>query len=873
MTDSIRWRARTLAVLAVLVAAFAPGGRAQEPGSTAERTRELSRRIHAEVERQRFADRRLDAIVAGFEGLVVDLRSNGLLEEGRADELVGLGRALGGVSDEHVALAIDHLRAARKQLLAPRTHLEKADGEIETIIRMLTELLRRVQALQAVETLQREIREILRAEEQVHAESKNLGKEAFEGTLDDERRVDDATTTQRQIARRVEALERPLGDALEGTTDPQEKARIEEARDLLEEQQVAAELDAAAGSISEEEFLGAVLGQKSALETLRDVERLIDPGADLRALTDTRDQLAAILAEQQDLRGLTESSRAEEFDAHRQDLQVEQHEIGQDLAEVDPSVVGSPSSDADPDADPNASASADPNASPNADPNASPNADPNASPSADPNASPNADPNASPNADPNASPNADPNASPNADPNASPNADPNASPNASPNADPNASPSADPNASPNASPSADPNASPSADPNTDPSASDASPPAGHPIERAAEAMAQAEQGIAQGEAASAADHQKQAESALRDAIDAIDQQLADAMEADAGLAETMADLASAIDAIGALEAAQGELRDTTESQAAQGESVESQSAPQSDLADATGDVASSMPLDSVSQPLGEAQQAMQQASSLLGSNEAAPATESQGQALDALADAREAAQSALDSLQASAEAAQQLAGAMAAAESLASQQQALQGQTQSAPASGLPQLSSPQSGLASQAQALADTPLVGDAFQQAADAMGGASESLGASDQGQALAQQSDAIAALQSAASQAAAALGMGQGQGTEPAQGMAQGQGQSPSQGMGQGQGQAPASSGPSVADTGSSLDPGEGERIFVKTAPAGAAVTKDRSTWSSLAGRRHAALSEKFVAELPIEYRAILEAYFKTLARGQR
>jgi hypothetical protein len=70
--------------------------------------------------------------------------------------------------------------------------------------------------------------------------------------------------------------------------------------------------------------------------------------------------------------------------------------------------------------------------------------------------------------------------------------------------------------------------------------------------------------------------------------------------------------------------------------------------------------------------------------------------------------------------------------------------------------------------------------------------------------------------------------------------------------------------------VAQSGSSLDPQGGDRIFSKTAPAGRAVERDRSTWSHLGARRPPVLNEKFVRELPIEYREMLQAYYEALSR---
>jgi hypothetical protein len=66
---------------------------------------------------------------------------------------------------------------------------------------------------------------------------------------------------------------------------------------------------------------------------------------------------------------------------------------------------------------------------------------------------------------------------------------------------------------------------------------------------------------------------------------------------------------------------------------------------------------------------------------------------------------------------------------------------------------------------------------------------------------------------------------------------------------------------------------FDPQGGDRVFVKTAPLGAAVERDLSTWSHLAGRTTPLLNEKFVRELPLEYREMLCAYYEALASQER
>ncbi len=124
--------------------------------------------------------------------------------------------------------------------------------------------------------------------------------------------------------------------------------------------------------------------------------------------------------------------------------------------------------------------------------------------------------------------------------------------------------------------------------------------------------------------------------------------------------------------------------------------------------------------------------------------------------------------------------------------------------------------------------------------------------------------------------------------GQGTQPGKGMNPGQGQGTGKGQGQGAGQGVGTGlgagmgiGPGVGmglgvglglamNNQQGLDPKGGDRRFVKTAPAGPAVARDRSTWSSLGARERQALTEQYVQSLPAEYRELLRAYYEALAK---
>lgn len=714
---------------------------------------QVARRILTEEQRQGYVNRRVFGVVRGLGALVEDMKSNGLLEEAQGEQLLELAGKLGAVNEAHVLQAAEHLRLARQQEARRRDKLGEADAEVETIIRELKELLRWVKALETSELLRRELREIIREEEGLLAQTRDLGKQLFEGTLDDPTALDDLATSQRLVAQRVGRLNEPLAEALGDAPTEEERARIEQAKGLFEEKAVDARLHSASQNIESEEMVRAFLDEKEALEALREIERVLDPMAGERLLRDTREELARILREETELRELVEQAPGDQFRETAEELGGEQRELGTALQNVDRSLL-EPSADTTTTSSPT---------------------------------------------------------------------------------------SPDAGSPPEAGSPAE---------------------TSNPIDAAQTSMARAEAGIAARQQQGTVSAQKSAEAALQQAIDRLDEQLMALSGTESDFSAPLGDLQALADSIGELEQAQRELRDSTQSQAARGQSVEPLAGPQQSLASRTANLAAQLPLPSVQQPLGQALQAMSQAGSSLDSNQPASAVPAQNQALDALAQAQQAAQDLMGSPMspmAASPMSPQAAAAMAAAQSMLAQQLGLMNSTQQAAPGALPQLGPPQASLAGQAQSLSQTPMMGPGFSQAAQHMQSAAQALGAQSQGQALGAQQQAIASL-------LGAMGQGMGQGM----GMGQGQGQGQGQGMGQGQGV--ASTGTSMPGSNPGFDPQGGDRIFQKTAPMGQAAAEDRATWTYLGAKNHPALSEKFIRELPVEHREMLKAYYEALSRGR-
>lgn len=117
----------------------------------------------------------------------------------------------------------------------------------------------------------------------------------------------------------------------------------------------------------------------------------------------------------------------------------------------------------------------------------------------------------------------------------------------------------------------------------------------------------------------------------------------------------------------------------------------------------------------------------------------------------------------------------------------------------------------------------------------------------------------------------------GEGKGKGKGKGKGMGEGEGEGEGDGPpkdGEGKGKAEGKGGKSggqVTDKNKGVAPDEGQRDFIKTAPRdGGAFNRDSSRWSSMSERERAALIERYLRELPLEYRELLRSYYQNLAK---
>jgi hypothetical protein len=63
---------------------------------------------------------------------------------------------------------------------------------------------------------------------------------------------------------------------------------------------------------------------------------------------------------------------------------------------------------------------------------------------------------------------------------------------------------------------------------------------------------------------------------------------------------------------------------------------------------------------------------------------------------------------------------------------------------------------------------------------------------------------------------------------------------------------------------------IDPREGARQFVRSAVKDGQFNRDRAAGSALGDRERGPVIEKYIRELPLEYREIMKAYYERLAK---
>jgi len=294
----------------------------------------LADRLLDESERQHMVNRRMDVSIRGFQALVKDLLSNDLLAQGRGPQMKRFAAVLGVLNVRHVPNAGKYLEEARKKLQALRPNLHAADVEIDTILKMLDDLLRKGKRESSEDDLLTQLRLIIRKEENVHQQTREWGKLLYKKPEEAETGREELKSKQEQVAAMVRQFADKLEEAKDSETDPIAKQDLTKADQTIKKEKVDKKLDEAAKDIETKKPIPAVKKQQEALNALKGLEEMLqgDSLADaLEEMKDTHDELSDILARQEKLTEKTRDVPKEEFPKKSDPLQLEQRNIEKDL--------------------------------------------------------------------------------------------------------------------------------------------------------------------------------------------------------------------------------------------------------------------------------------------------------------------------------------------------------------------------------------------------------------------------------------------------------------------------------------------------------------------------------------------------------------
>jgi len=290
-------------------------------------------------QRQTYVTNRVARVNIRFRALITDLESNGILSEKESQEMLAAIDVLAKVKDENVQQAILSLRAARQGTDDAGEHLENADIHVDIAVKDLTALLRLANALESSQVLRQQLRQLLRLEEALWTECKNAGRAELEGAPVAPAEVVTMASRQSGLEKDAAKLLAMFPAAAAEAVLAEEKGRIKKAAKVYAEGQVDALLASAAASIGEGDFIGAVTPQKDAIDVLKQVDQLLKSGkSDFASdLTQMLSTLNDILLQQRELRTQTESADQAKFASQQRQLQGRQRDLYSRLGKVDAS--------------------------------------------------------------------------------------------------------------------------------------------------------------------------------------------------------------------------------------------------------------------------------------------------------------------------------------------------------------------------------------------------------------------------------------------------------------------------------------------------------------------------------------------------------
>jgi uncharacterized phage infection (PIP) family protein YhgE len=305
---------------------------------TDEQVKTVADRLLDEAERQHTVNRRMDASVTAFDSLIRDLLSNDLLARGNGAQMKRFVEILGVLNIRHVPNAEKYLQEARKRLEAIKPNVTAADGEIQVIVKMLDDLLKKAEANRSEDDLLTQLRLIIRNQEAMGTQTREWGKLLYSKPTEAEAPREDIRARQQQIAASVRQFEDRLNDAAKNETEPARKLDLDKASTAMKEYKIDKTLDKAAEDVSQKKPVPAVEKQADGLEKLRLIEKLLQATdqqqqqqQQVEEMKDARQQLQDILEKQEKLTQKTRQEQEKTFPEKAKQLQVEQHNLKKEL--------------------------------------------------------------------------------------------------------------------------------------------------------------------------------------------------------------------------------------------------------------------------------------------------------------------------------------------------------------------------------------------------------------------------------------------------------------------------------------------------------------------------------------------------------------
>jgi hypothetical protein len=281
-----------------------------------------------EAVRQDMLRQRLNELVSGVDNLIRDLKSNALLDLQSENELDRLSRRIETVSERRVQQAAEALREAAAAD-DPDQPLTVAEYQIDLAAREIGSIMIRLGVRYATEVFGRELHELVVAQSDLYLRTLELRRQAEANTeplWEPQSRIGDHTV---QLLAEMSEVDNYASDALA-------MVRLSRVVAKLQATDVEPTLHEAANDLRDSAIDAAMSKQRHALDALMKAEFRVRPGAELRALVETRDHLRAIRGEQRNLRDAVSRWDRQTFEQRGSEARLEQLSLRQRIERIIP---------------------------------------------------------------------------------------------------------------------------------------------------------------------------------------------------------------------------------------------------------------------------------------------------------------------------------------------------------------------------------------------------------------------------------------------------------------------------------------------------------------------------------------------------------